>query len=163
MDALEYSPKPRFSQQTIWTINFTLTDVDVHQTLYLPYDAKAPYRITITGNRVTFELSSEPDEWSLLPYIQKYLNIIFPEQTHHIIDFETKKQEYGKIIPIDEHERQRFILWATDNFNIYSLGRYATWRQILLDDVMKDIGVIGKFIEQRNSYNRMKYYKEVAE
>lgn len=160
MDILEY-PKPcRFEQRTIWTINLFLNGIDVYQTLYLPYDRNAPYRITITGNKVTFELSHEHEEWSLLPYIEKYMAIIFPEQHHHIMDIELKKQDYGKIVPIDEYERQKFMLWATDQHGIYSLGRYATWRQILLDDVMKDIAVINRFIEQRNSYQRAIHYRK---
>ena len=62
-------------------------------------------------------------------------------------------QRYGKILPFDEEERQAFILWATETFGIYSLGRFATWRQILLDDLVRDIGVIKRLIENRSRYN----------
>jgi hypothetical protein len=56
------------------------------------------------------------------------------------------EQKYFKILPIDNDERKRFIAWATDNFNIYSLGRYATWRpSLLLDDLVQDIRLIEKW------------------
>lgn len=39
-------------------------------------------------------------------------------------------------------------------YGIYSLGRFATWRQILMDDVVKDVKVIEQLIEQRDNYSR---------
>jgi hypothetical protein len=155
MHILDYPEPPQyFNTRTIWSINCILDDVDVYQTLYVPYDNEEPYRVSITGNRMTLEFAKQPED---MDYIDKYIAIIFGCDLQ-ASNASVKEQEYGKIIPISEHERQKFILWATDNYNIYSLGRYATWRQILLDDVMKDIGIIQKFIDQRSDYERAMHY-----
>jgi hypothetical protein len=153
MNILDYPDKPQFDTKMIWTVNCILENVDVYQTLYIPYGLDEPYRVSITGNRMTMEFAFtlEPNDGE--SYIEKYIAIMFGvdiayDHVNH------KEQEYGKIVPIEENERQRFILWATDQHDIYSLGRYATWRQILLDDVLKDIRVIQKFIDQRSDYNR---------
>jgi hypothetical protein len=61
-----------------------------------------------------------------------------------------------KILPIDEDIRRRFIMWASDNFGIYSLGRFATWRPGLqLDDLVNDVRVIQR-ISSTNSYDYRK-------
>jgi hypothetical protein len=104
---------------------------------------------------MTLEFTFNPAGIGSKDFIDQYLDILFANHGIIATNIVQKEQDYGKIVPIDEYERQKFILWATDNWNIYSLGRYATWRQILLDDVMKDIGVITKFIEQRNNYARL--------
>ena len=49
---------------------------------------------------------------------------------------------------MDEKIRKSFIVRATKDFGIYSLGRFATWRPgLLLDDCVKDIRVITRLID----------------
>jgi hypothetical protein len=62
-------------------------------------------------------------------------------------------QKYGKITPIDDRVRKDFMLHLSKKYNIYSLGRFATWRQILLDDVCKDLRVIESLINS-GGYDR---------
>jgi hypothetical protein len=145
MRILDYPNRHEFQTRKIWTINCDLIGVNVYQTLYVPYGEHEPYRVSITGNRMTMEFSNVPTGHQ---FIEKYIDILFG-QGNKYINVLHKEQDYGKIVPIDDYERQKFILWATDQFNVYSLGRYATWRQILLDDVMKDIDIISRFISQR--------------
>jgi len=158
MEALNYHHGPIFDYQPIWSINCLLKDTDVYQTLYVPYDLDHPYRVSITGDKMTLEFSSRPEIETPENFIEQYLQILHIH--NECYDISIKKQDYGKIVPIDDNERQKFILWATDNYNIYSLGRYATWRQILLDDVLKDIAVIGKMISQRSGYSRHLPWKD---
>jgi hypothetical protein len=155
MALLDYPIKFEFKSLPIWTINCDLWNVGVYQTLYVPYKEDQPYRVSVTGNILTMECAHDPAQWSLVEYVSKYLNVLFPGDKVKLMNMKVRKQEYGKIVPIPDYERQKFILWATDNYNIYSLGRYATWRQILLDDIIKDIGVIQKFVDQRSNYHRM--------
>ena len=68
-------------------------------------------------------------------------------------DLKSSTQKFGKILPIDENLRKEFVLKLTKDYNIYSLGRFATWRQVLLDDLVKDIDVIEKFVSGNHSYN----------
>lgn len=153
MNILKYPNKPNCESLSIWTINCELSNTNIYQTLYVPYNECEPYRISITGNIMTMEFSAEPNGKD---FIEKYLDILNIPVNYS--NFQAKQQTYGKIIPIDEYERQKFILWATDRYNIYSLGRYATWRQILLDDVTKDIQIIKRFLEQRGNYQRAMHY-----
>jgi hypothetical protein len=157
MRLITYPNIPNFITKTIWTINCDLVNVDVYQTLYVPYGSDEPYRVSITGCKMTMEFAIQPHLYHEKEYIEQYIAIIFSRDLQYTNTI-TKRQEYGKIVPIEEEQRQTFILWATDNFNIYSLGRFATWRNILLDDVMKDINVISKFISQRNHYPRKMHY-----
>jgi hypothetical protein len=154
MELLKYPFKIDFNVRPIWTINCELHNADIYQTLYVPYEKHQPYRVSVTGNKLTLECAHDPSQWSFVTYISRYLQLLFPPGGVKLLNIKCRKQDYGKIVPIEEYERQKFILWASDNYNIYSLGRYATWRQILLDDVVKDISVIQKFIDQRNNYNR---------
>jgi len=63
-------------------------------------------------------------------------------------------QKYGKITPIDEKIRQEFIFEMTTRYNLYSVGRFATWRQLLLDDVVGDIQKVEQFIRGNSDYHR---------
>ena len=65
-------------------------------------------------------------------------------------------QPLGKIIPVDDTARRNNILNLSREKQIYSLGRFATWRQIMLDDVIGDIDVIEKIMKQDN-YNKTLY------
>jgi hypothetical protein len=67
-----------------------------------------------------------------------------------IASVEIKQQTYAKALPIDEAERRRFIMWASEEKGVYSLGRFATWRpNLLLDDVVNDVRVIQRLIANR--------------
>ena len=78
----------------------------------------------------------------------------FGIKTTMLTDIETSEQEYGKIMPIDEKLRKEFIYQMTTKYNIYSVGRFATWRQLLLDDVVEDIQHIEHFIRNDTDYSR---------
>lgn len=159
MRILEYPKQLSFVTKPIWTMNCDLEDVNVYQTLYVPYGGlDSPYRISVTGNRLTAEWSQDFNREQI---IEQIIRLMFGyEGKINYTNPVFKKQSYGKIVTINEEERQRFILWATNEYNIYSLGRYATWRQILLDDVLEDINIIDKFIRQKTDYARVKHYQE---
>ena len=52
------------------------------------------------------------------------------------------EQRFGKIEPIADDERKSLLFRITHEHGVYSLGRFATWRNILLDDVVDDIVAI---------------------
>jgi hypothetical protein len=73
-------------------------------------------------------------------------------------DWSVRRQQYAKILPIDEDERRSFIMWASREFGIYSLGRFATWRPgLMLDDVVNDVRVIQRLSASSGElYNHLK-------
>jgi len=166
MTALGNSCIPEFPVQPISTLRARITNpkISVHQTVYnpAPYsnsDMDFWYRATIHGDEVIIEsvtggwLSDEVMEKTA---IHEILSRVFGIQCDptDIHDVRAAKQPYGKIFPIDERLRQQFIVWASDTFNIFSLGRFATWRPLLLDDLVSDVKVIENLILNPSKYGQ---------
>jgi hypothetical protein len=84
---------------------------------------------------------------------------IFTELLDVDWESETKvDQKYGKIVDMDEKARQAILFHLTDKHNIFSLGRFATWRNILLDDVAADLPRIEKMMMASDYMrNRIRY------
>ena len=121
-----------FARSPIWTTKFKLKNVDAYQTIYYP-DLCPMYRASITGNELIVEQTNNTDvhlDTIIRSFGFRDLNI----------ESETKiSQKYGKIIPIDPIVSRSILAGITAKRNIYSLGRFATWRNILLDDVFEDV------------------------
>lgn len=169
MDILGYKHKPEFRYVHGYNINAEISGVEAYASVYIP-DPEFPYnRISLTGNRLTIETSlpdTTPEAFEDL-FIEADANqeFIIQSALYHLglsgqdyKNIELKKQRYSKILPIDEQERKRFILWASEKFNIYSLGRFATWRPgLLLDDLVHDVRVIQRLINGTlNPYDHVK-------
>lgn len=124
---------------------------DVYQTIYYPESDDLFYRVSITGNLVMGEAigpvsDAEYDEADIEGILSFILRDNFGIDTT-ISDFKIKRSKYGKIKEIDDSNRKEFIHELSSKHNVYSLGRFATWRNILLDDVLNDVHVIQKMIE----------------
>ena len=140
----------KFTHQEIYTARFHLSNVDVFQTVYIPGSSTPVYRATITGNNLIIESTSEINNPDI-----KYMVEIFGLNKTCIDKVESKKQSYGKIAEINEIVRKGLLYELTTKHNVYSAGRYAIWRNILMDDVLQDLYLIKKMIET-NPYNRLK-------
>lgn len=150
---------PQFKFRPIISVNISLPiEVDLYQTVYYPQDDQAFYRASITGNNLIIEyIDTGKIRWEpsgLKGDAKIVLRTMGLEYFCDVLpgDVIFKRQQYGKLLPIDEHQRQEFILAMTDKYGIYSVGRFATWRQILLDDVVNDVKAIGRMISQRSHY-----------
>jgi hypothetical protein len=148
-----------FSFRPVWSVVVTIGTpaVDIFQTIYYPGLDVPYYRASFTGNQLIIEYTKDPgafkpearDPWLLDVLADFGLDAVVTNLTVSV-----KKQEYGKLLPMNERERHEFILAMTDEYNIYSVGRFATWRQILLDDVVNDVRVVESMITQRSAYLR---------
>jgi hypothetical protein len=157
MSVVGWNETPEFSYRPIWAINVEIAEppIDVYQTVYFPDLGIPLYRASITGSHLILEFIEEPEEpdrWVTTACNEFGL----PRRILRFTDTPTcVRQKYGKIVPIDEGLRQEFIYSMTRDYGIYSLGRYATWRQILLDDLAKDLSIIETLTnaeERRRSY-----------
>jgi len=119
---------------------------DIYQTIYFPGVETSVFRASITGDLLIVEsMHRGPD------ILQVCKAFGLPSGELEFIG--AVDQKYGKIVDLDRGEREGLLYELTDDFGIFSLGRFATWRNILLDDVVKDIGVVERLIEA-SSYGR---------
>jgi hypothetical protein len=134
-----------FHSHSINTFSGVVRDCDVYQTIYFPDPTYDIYRATITGSQMIIESidsNIHPQEIGLV------LNAFgIDESDLEVMPDGKHEQRLGKIIPINNKERRDFIHKMSTQFNIYSLGRFATWRNILLDDIVSDVERIKDLIE----------------
>lgn len=139
-----------FKAAAINVQRFRLRDCDVHQTVYVPGHETSTYRVSVTGETVIVE-SMDRDramEPEMAASLLGLLSLYDGDEP-----FESK-QNYGKIAPINEAMRREIIHQLSAQRDIYSLGRFGTWRNILLDDVVQDARIVKQMIDQESAYER---------
>lgn len=147
----EVADAPDFVDQAIVVKRWKIHGSDVFQSVYFPDSSTSLYRASITGDTLIAEYVPSINAQDRL----ETLCAAFGLNERDIEPVETTRQRYGKIGSIDDAWRKRFIFWLTQEHGVMSLGRYGTWRNILLDDVVKDVAVIKK-IMNTSGYDRMK-------
>lgn len=150
-----------FQHKEVWSSSIVIPrkEVDVFQTIYYPQPCDEEYyRASITGNRLTIEYAGWPPDLPLKAHLYDVLSDFGLGEYVGPDDFpdpDVKYHKFGKLLPLDDDfGRRAFIVAMTDRYNIYSVGRFATWRQILLDDVVHDVDMVARFIEERSAYGR---------
>lgn len=141
LEALGIVPGPeiRFDRQPITVRRFRVPGWDVFQTVYFPEGTHTMYRASMTGDLLICEFIGEPEgSW------QTDVELAFALADYEFI--ESSGQRFGKIAPVNDTFRKQLIARLTTEHNIFSLGRFATWRNILLDDVVNDALVIKRLI-----------------
>jgi hypothetical protein len=148
-----------FTYHNGYNIIAKLDYVDAYCTLYIPNPSFKGSRISITGDEMVIEcyeaISDAKEAFDITIEALSYIGL----RRSNLLtsDVEIKTQKYGKITPIDDDERKRFIMWASDKFDIYSFGRFATWRPgLLLDDLVSDYRVISRLVIGMTSYDHRK-------
>jgi hypothetical protein len=146
-----------FEHSPIITTRTIIPKVEAYQTIYFPDSEYGLYRASLTGDVMTCEwigsttsvmgnsraaLMDVADAFGI-PALRE---LLAEKQIMH-------EQRFGKLFPISESLRKALVIRLTDEFNIYSLGRFATWRNLLLDDVVHDAAVI-KRILSTSDYDR---------
>ena len=164
--------RPVFKHHPIWSIVIEIPKYlpcEAYQTVYNSDPTASWYRASITGNHAIIEVMEEPTYWDMLvdELRKECLGGVFGLTNTMINYSELKhtvtKQEFGKISSeADDRLRCEFIMAMTTQYNIYSVGRFATWRQIVLDDVVDDVlrvrdmmlgnkyDMAAKYLEKRN-------------
>jgi hypothetical protein len=161
MDIVGWGKKPNFRSKPIWSQTGLVTDpdVNVYQTIYYPDPIQTHYRVSVIGNIIIAEHSSRPEQ-NAGPTLMGLLRDDFGIDAKTIDDIKQQEQKYGKILPIEEKLRKEFIFHLTEEYGIFSLGRFATWRQLILDDVVKDVAVVERLIDSDSIYDISLYRSE---
>jgi len=143
----------KYHNQPIYTSIYEIRNCDFYATIYYPNLEIPQYRASIDGNRLIVESISKLNSFAHLKEV--FASFGFFGIKYDEID-KNKRQEYGKIVAIDEIKRTAFITMLTLEYNIYSLGRFATWRpNLLMEDIIHDIKVINQLIKNPK-YNSQK-------
>jgi len=137
--------------KSIYVNTFDVKNCDMYTTVYFPDIDTDIYRASITGNKLIVESLN-------LITIHEFDMVfnalgLFPDDC--LIDAVNYRQEFGKISKVDEHQRRKIIAGLTMKYNIYSLGRFATWKNIQLDEVVHDCFKI-KELMNKDHYNLLK-------
>lgn len=138
---------PDFAHQAITVDRYRVLDADVYQTIYFPDPAFSTYRASITGNLLIIERKGKMSTLEFLAVLRAF-GIAGNMDVQLIDDGHT--QRFGKIRPVDDDWRRQAIFDLTQHHGIYSLGRFAVWKNVLLDDVASDIAVVKRLIQQGN-------------
>lgn len=169
MELLQY-PKRKTVEFRSFKGSVVTADIkncDAYATYYFPNPQFAAYRASITGSKLIIEATESAFEATESAfddsfakdraiYYGRALGIYGAE----IENAQNHNMKYAKILPIDEDVRKDFMHWATVNFNIYSLGRFATWRPgLLLDDLVNDVSLISGWVLKGGKYNAARHWK----
>jgi len=169
MNALNYKGQGSspfiFPSQRGVNVKVKLYATDAYVSLYITNPEYPMSRISITGNEMIIEFPGMTKEQATPALIQKMIDQSFLflgmsyEASAKDGSFQIYDQMYHKILPISDVVRKDFMSWATREFNIYSLGRFATWRpSLLLDDLVQDVRLIERWFNGSSLYeiNRRK-------
>ncbi len=161
MEIVGWRKRPDFRSKPIWSQTGLIAepDVNVCQTIYYPDPMKTYYRVSVIGNIIIAEHSSPPEQ-NPGPTLMGLLRDDFGIDARKIDNIKQQEQKYGKILPIEERLRKEFIFYLTEEYGIFSLGRFATWRQLILDDIVKDVAVVERLIDSDSIYDISLYRSE---
>lgn len=138
-----------FHRAAITVRRFLVPGANIYQTVYYPTLEHSMYRASMTGDLLICEFAGEPDgNW----HSELFEAFALPDT---VTPIESVTQSYGKIAPIDNGKRKAVIAQLTADHNVFSLGRFATWRNILLDDVVHDIAVVKQLLNATHYERRL--------
>jgi hypothetical protein len=162
---LGYKIEAEFQAVSGYVCTAKLRDTNVYATMYIPDRNELAYRASITGDTLIVEYAFPHGPKSKMQHLTDYPKNLrdhlhwvlqqFGMDSSFIVGVpEIKRQQYAKILPVDDNARKRFMLWASEHHNIYSFGRFATWRpQLLMDDLVNDLRVIQRLAGGASTYD----------
>lgn len=156
------SPVSFSSGKKVYVIRLRVKNANLNVSMYYPDPDFPVYRASVMGNVLSIELIQDLFD----KYQDKYARSFIDEVLHSFgIDFTDTEpmdegSQLGKInYDTDDRTRKNFILKLTLEYGIYSLGRFALWKNILQDDVYEDAMKIRAFI---NSGTHYEYFGAIA-
>lgn len=167
MQAFKWPDKVNFSRLPGWTMRGVIRkefDCQLNGTVYSARKNDCWYRASSTDNIVMVEGAGSLEE--VLPNEDYRQEAFFNAAWHLGIpceafeSFEVHASKYQKIVDLKGEEAEsakRFVMWLSKEHQIYSLGRFATWRsKVLLDDIVNDVRVICRLIKGQSDYINFK-------
>ncbi len=105
------------------------------------------YRATLTGDELIIELTEKG-----ILRTHQYLEVLgaFGLRQPYVEMLNHHKQSLGKIVPLPAEQRKALLLRITTEHGVFSMGRFACWRNILLDDCFNDFFKIREMMTLSN-------------
>lgn len=150
MDILHYPESVIFNAVNGSNVKAKVFNCNAYVSLYVPSPVFSFSRVSITGDELIAEFPHTKPGLAIVDHRDELYAAasMLGLQKDRLSNIQIKEQTYAKIQEIDDGIRKRFITWATDHHNIYSLGRFACWRPgLLLDDLVKDVRLIEGWIK----------------
>lgn len=149
LNALDITLDIGFRCAPITVRRYRIPDCDVYQTVYVPDERLNLYRMSITGSMLIMESIQREVQHHTDPAVELQQAVHafgLGDNKLRIVTLDEHTQRFGKIAPIDNALRRGMLARLSQEHGIFTLGRFATWRNSLLDDLPKDIGVIRDLI-----------------
>lgn len=128
----------KFERAPIKVLRGRVRDCDLFQTVYFPDKRLNVYRASITGDLLIVESINGLADVSDLDAVREAFGLRAADVAWIELPTVQHTQSYGKITPLATELRQAILLRLSHEFNVFSLGRFATWRNLLLDDLPRD-------------------------
>ncbi len=134
----------KFDRKPIKVARFELDParVDIYQTIYYPGSETPVYRASITGHTMIIESMGDIQPRDMVTVFEHF----GISETMRASNVELVDQKYGKITDLPRDFREALLYELTRDHRIFSVGRFATWRNILLDDVATDIDRVARLV-----------------
>ena len=123
---------------------FDVHGVDLHQTLYFPGNETVVYRASMVGDRLIIEATQEVTNYDVECVLHGF------GLRESDLDWSTSEsfvQPRGKIEPLADPVRKQILSSLTLRHEIFSLGRFATQRSVVTDDLFSDMDRINAMIK----------------
>jgi hypothetical protein len=160
MEMFKWKDAVKFSNRAGWTIKASINpdlDCKLNATIYSARSSDIWYRASVTDDHLMIEgagsESIDADQClDILNSVVGHFGLMYGDLT----TFACHGNAYQKISDLSVSDREsvkRFVMWLSNRHQIYSLGRFATWRpKLLLDDLVNDVRVIARLIDGESSY-----------
>jgi len=131
-----------FGYVPIYTVSGELGfSSSLHQTIYYPDRDHSAYRATLEGKHIIIESLSELGSDELESILGNF-GLFLPD----VENLKRHRQELGKLYSTRDDDRKNMIMCLTREFDIYSIGRYAIWKQVRSDDLVLDLRHVSKLM-----------------
>jgi hypothetical protein len=157
MSALDWpGQRPEFRSVVGCNYGARLQGVNAYCSVYVPDPMHVASRVSLTGDQLIVECygpQADDLDMPLEDVLVEGMRLLGLGLSRGAIQEPWQKgQQYAKILPIDEGIRREFIMWASREHNVHSLGRFATWRPgLLLDDLVNDVRVIQSLADNKGA------------
>ena len=152
------SPVSFSSGKKIYVVRFKIHNCNLNVSMYYPDPDFPVYRASIMCDVLSVEMIDKnfntctADEWFQSGILRVVMNSLGLDRKD--LEYVDEGRQLGKInYDIDDRARKNWIVRLTIENQIYSLGRFAVWKNILQDDVYEDAKKISSYIESGTHYD----------